>query len=121
MSVSMTISVDQKRDLIGSVMRALRIMEVVAEHPRGLTPKAISLKLDLHLSTCYHLLNILVAAGFLQRRPDTQAYVLGGKIPYLNSAFLQALEVMPLLRAHVQTLHDTTGETAYLGQWQDDV
>ncbi len=90
-------------------------------HVRGLTPKAISLKLDLHLSTCYHLVNTLVATGFLQRRPDTQAYVLGAKIAHLNSAFLEALEVLPVLQAHAQTLHDTTGETAYLGQWQDDV
>ena len=117
----MEISVDQKRDLIGSVVRALRILDVVAAHPRGLTPKAISLKLDLHLSTCYHLLNTLAASGFLVRRLDTQTYVLGSKIAYLNSGFLQALEVLPVLRAHVQTLHDTTGETAYLGQWQDDV
>lgn len=117
----MTISVDQKRDLIGSVVRALRILDVVAAHPRGLTPKAISLKLDLHLSTCYHLVNTLAATGFLQRRPDTLAYVLGGKIAHLNSAFLETLEVLPVLQAHAQTLHDTTGETAYLGQWQDDV
>lgn len=102
-------------------MRALRILEVVAAHPRGLTPKAISLKLDLHLSTYYHLFNTLAASGFLIRRLDTQTYVLGSKIAYLNSGFLQALEVLPVLRAHVQTLHDTTGETAYLGQWQDDV
>lgn len=111
----MEISVDQKRDLIGSVVRALRILDVVAAHPRGLTPKAISLKLDLHLSTCYHLLNTLVATNVLQRRPDTQAYVLGAKIAYLNSAFVEALEVLPVLQAHAQMLHDTTGKRRTLG------
>ncbi len=112
-------SVRPKQDLVGSVLRAIAILETVASAPRGLTPKAISAALGLHLSTCYHLINTLAMAGYLTRRPDTQAYVLGAKIAYLNSAFLQTIPVMPVLMAQVQALHDQTGETAYLSRWQD--
>jgi DNA-binding IclR family transcriptional regulator len=115
----MVMSTLPKQDLVGSVLRATAILETVAASPRGLSPKAISAQLNLNLSTCYHLINTLATAGFLARREDTQVYVLGSKIPYLHNAFLQTISVLPLLVPLVQSLHDSTGETAYLARWQD--
>ena len=48
-------------DLVGSVQRALRVLEVVAQSPDGITAKAVARRLDLALSTTYHLLNTLAA------------------------------------------------------------
>ncbi|HRV94500.1 MAG TPA: helix-turn-helix domain-containing protein, partial [Anaerolineae bacterium] len=59
-----------KNDIIGSVQRALRITELLARYPQGLTAKQIGLKLDLNLSTCYHLLNTLEHESYIVKDPD---------------------------------------------------
>lgn len=42
-----------KKDLIGSVQRALYILELLAHQPIGLNVKQVSQQLSLNLSTCY--------------------------------------------------------------------
>ncbi|GAC1564465.1 MAG: IclR family transcriptional regulator [Herpetosiphon sp.] len=80
----------------------------------------ISARLELNLSTVYHLLNTLASEGFVSRRASNQNYVLGPKIPFLNSAFLRTISVSPILSEFMQTLHERSAETTYLGQWLDN-
>lgn len=61
--------------LIGSVQRALRLMEAAAEHPYGATAKLLARRAHLPLSTTYHLLRTLVHEGYLRR--DQGQYVPG--------------------------------------------
>ncbi|WP_261991606.1 IclR family transcriptional regulator [Streptomyces sp. OR43] len=61
--------------LIGSVQRALRLMEAAAEHPYGATAKQLARRAQLPLSTTYHLLRTLVHEGYLRR--DHGQYVPG--------------------------------------------
>lgn len=81
----------EKGDLLHSVQRALRVLSLIAEHPQGLSAREISKALDLNISTCYHILNTLVAGGYLDRHPHNQIYLLGPQIPFLNNAFVQSL------------------------------
>ncbi|HZT99420.1 MAG TPA: IclR family transcriptional regulator [Ktedonobacteraceae bacterium] len=81
----------QKGDLVYSVQRALSVLNLVAEHPQGLSAREISTRLCLHISTCYHVLNTLLASGYLDRHPYRQVYLLGPQIPFLNNAFVQSL------------------------------
>jgi len=90
----------EKSDLLHSVQRALLVLSLVAEHPQGLTAREISNALGINISTCYHILNTLVASGYLDRQPHNQVYLLGPQIPFLNNAFVQSLasqEVVPPL------------------------
>ena len=80
-----------KGDLLHSVQRALRVLSLVAEHPQGLSAREISKALCLNISTCYHILNTLVAGNYLDRHPHKQIYLLGPQIPFLNNAFVQSL------------------------------
>jgi DNA-binding IclR family transcriptional regulator len=81
----------QKGDLLHSVQRALSVLSLVAEHPQGLSAREISARLCLNISTCYHILNTLLASGYLDRHPHSQVYLLGPQIPFLNNAFVQSL------------------------------
>ncbi len=81
----------QKGDLVHSVQRALSVLSLVAEHPQGLSAREISAKLCLNISTCYHILNTLLASGYLDRHPHSQVYLLGPQIPFLNNAFVHSL------------------------------
>ena len=57
----------QLPNLVQSVQRALRILEVIADNPDGITAKAIARRLELALSTTYHMLHTLVAEGYVVR------------------------------------------------------
>src|SRR5581483_6688614 len=109
-----------KRDLVQSVTRALGLLDTLASYPHGVTPKAIAAELGLNLSTVYHLLNTLVAAGYVVRAPDSGLFLLGPRVPYLHAAFLQGLVVPERLRDCVEALSRVTGETGLLFQWWGD-
>jgi DNA-binding IclR family transcriptional regulator len=81
----------QKGDLVHSVQRALSVLNLIAEHPQGLSAHEISARLGLNISTCYHILNTLLANGYLSRRPHSLVYLLGPQIPFLNNAFVHSL------------------------------
>ncbi|WP_063991986.1 MULTISPECIES: IclR family transcriptional regulator C-terminal domain-containing protein [unclassified Streptomyces] len=69
--------------LIGSVRRALALLELVAEHDQ-LTAKRLSRMTGLPLATTYHLLRTLVHDGHL--RHEHGAFRLGPAAPRLSGA-----------------------------------
>jgi len=106
-----------KTDIIGSVQRALRMTELLALYPSGLTAKQIGLELGLHLSTCYHLLNTLEYEGYIVKDPDSLRFRLSGKIGYTAFAQTTPAQLVKQLAPHVKNLQETSGETAYLSIW----
>jgi DNA-binding IclR family transcriptional regulator len=102
------------------VLRALAIVDALAAHPHGATPKTLSSELGIHLSTTYHLLNTLVTSGYVVRDTETRLFQIGPRIPYLQHRFQQGLEpdlgVAPFLAA----LNETTGDTVHLGRLRGD-
>jgi DNA-binding IclR family transcriptional regulator len=63
-------------DLVGSVARALRVMEVVGESPYGLTTKQIARRCDITVAAAYRMLRTLAHMGYVLRRDDG-GYQLG--------------------------------------------
>ena len=109
-----------KKDLIGSVQRALRILELLAHHPLGLNAKQISLKLSLNISTCYHLVNTLEHDGYIVKDPETSLFRLSGKIGYTAFAQISSAQLVKQLSLHVRDLQEITGEAAYLSIWDGE-
>jgi DNA-binding IclR family transcriptional regulator len=109
-----------KGDVLQSVVRALGVLEVLALNPNGVTPKTVSTKLSLNLSTTYHLLNTLLVCGYAIRSPETQLFQLGPRVASLHGGLLDALRVAPRLLPFVHALRQATGATAMLGQWEND-
>ena len=103
-----------------SVKRALGVLDALARHPDGTTPKGLSAELGLHLSTTYHLLNTLVAAGYVARCPASRLFQLGPRVPGLNHAFLASLRPSPGLLPFLQALQQATGETVHLARLRGD-
>src|SRR5690349_3099802 len=101
-------------DLINSLLRGLQILELLATEPEGLLAKTVSFRTGLNLSTCYHLLNTLVAGGYVSKQPDTQRFALTGKISYPCYAALEQARIVPELQPHLQALREATRETSYL-------
>lgn len=107
---------DQPSDLVRSVSRAFRILEVVGAGTTPLTVKAIARRCQLNLSTTYHLVRTLSYEGYLVRAPDGR-YVLGSSVAKrfhdLQASFDQPAEVHEVLR-HLSAM---TKRTAYLGRF----
>jgi IclR family transcriptional regulator, acetate operon repressor len=102
--------------LIGSVQRALHLLDAVATYDRPVPAKVLARQTGLQLATTYHLLRTLVHEGYLRRIED--GYVLGDRIVALNSrnhGQLIASRARPTLRL----LHDEMGAASYLAFWED--
>ncbi|MEU6256504.1 IclR family transcriptional regulator C-terminal domain-containing protein [Streptomyces sp. NPDC047043] len=69
--------------LIGSVQRAMRLLECVAGHEHGAPAKQLARETGLALPTAYHLLRTLVHEGYLHR--DKGLFFLGEAAVRLSS------------------------------------
>lgn len=103
--------------LIGSVQRALRLVDIVANSPRPLPAKMLAAITGLTPGTTYNLVRTLVHEGYLSSEPD--GLVLGSRFP----AFQTELDARGVFLARVRTaLRDVTeevGATAYLSRYAD--
>ncbi|MFM9368986.1 IclR family transcriptional regulator [Streptomyces sp. Da 82-17] len=70
--------------LIGSVQRAMRLLEAVAAHADGAPAKQLAREAGLPLPTAYHLLRTLTHEGYLRR--DQGVFVFGPAAERLTSS-----------------------------------
>jgi DNA-binding IclR family transcriptional regulator len=69
--------------LIQSVQRALRLVEIIAEHEGRARAKELARAAGLPLATTYHLLRTCAHEGWLQRLDDG-SYVLGHRLDLIR-------------------------------------
>jgi DNA-binding IclR family transcriptional regulator len=103
--------------LIQSVQRALRIIEVVAEHDGRARAKEVSRATGLPLATTYHLLRTCTHEGWLQRLDDG-SYVLGHRIDVVRSQGTAARRIAHA-RPALEWLRDALGGAVYLAHYID--
>lgn len=103
--------------LIGSVQRALRLLEAASAHEGGVPAKALAREAGLALGTTYHLLRTLTFEGYL-RRLSNGSYVLGDGIGrLLNQGSYQA--ALSRVRPVMATLRDQVRAATYLSLYED--
>ena len=66
-----------------TVDRALKLLEILAEHPKGMQPKEIEEILELNKVTVHRLLATLENRGFVERIGNS--YVIGLKVVELSN------------------------------------
>ena len=103
--------------LIQSVQRALRLMEVVAEHDGGARAKEIARAAGLPLATTYHLLRTCTHEGWLQRLDDG-SYVVGHRMDAVREHGFAARGVAQA-RPAMEWLRDELGGAVYLARYVD--
>ena len=74
-----------------TVDRALQLLEILAEHPKGMQPKEIEEILELNKVTVHRLLATLDNRGFIERVGT--GYVVGLKLVELSSMKLGSIEL----------------------------
>lgn len=102
------------KTLLGSVRRALRVVDVVANESRPVTPKALARLTGLTLGTTYNIVRTLVHEGYLAQEPD--GLVLGSRFPALRPGGDEGV-FLARARAALHEVVETTGATAYLSRY----
>src|SRR5262245_2467329 len=105
-------------DQLQTVRRSLAVLEALAAHPAGATPKELSQTLGIHLSSCYRLLNALVDAGYVARYGGL--FRVGARVAYVHRGFLESVRPPTGVVPFVHALQLATGETAMLNQLEGD-
>jgi DNA-binding IclR family transcriptional regulator len=103
--------------LIQSVQRALRILEVIAEHGGRARAKEVARVTGLPLATTYHLLRTCTYEGWLQRLDDG-SYVLGHRIDVVRAGGTAA-RGLAHARPALEWLRDALGGAVYLARYVD--
>jgi IclR family acetate operon transcriptional repressor len=96
--------------------RGLRLLEWVASNPGNATVRLAAEALGINTTTCYHLVDTLLARGYLVRVGRGQLEV-GTALSGLSSAFLQEVRPMVLLSDVVETLLHESQESVFMVTW----
>lgn len=102
--------------LIGSVQRATRLLERVAEHEHGAPAKQLAREAGLALPTAYHLLRTLVHEGYLRR--DKGLFFLGSAAERLSSSGAQQKRRSTIAEA-LAHWRDALGVPVYYAMYRD--
>ncbi|WP_218014536.1 IclR family transcriptional regulator [Mycolicibacterium palauense] len=98
-----------------AVGRALDVLLYLAGKPGPVSGAAIARDLRIPRSSTYHLLDVLIARGFVVHFPDRRTYGLGMSAFEIGSAYLRHDPLEMLARPVLARLVAQVGETAHLG------
>ncbi|MCX4907108.1 IclR family transcriptional regulator [Streptomyces sp. NBC_00878] len=102
--------------LIGSVQRAMRLLESVARHEHGAPAKLLAREAGLALPTAYHLLRTLTHEGYLRR--EKGLFFLGEAVERLSSSGAQQKRRSTVADALAQW-RDSIGAPVYYAVYRD--
>jgi IclR family acetate operon transcriptional repressor len=98
---------------VGSVARAIALLDAVAESDGGARVGELARRIGVNPSTASRLLSTLEAGGLVERTPEGP-YRLGLKLVALSDRVLGQLDVRDRARPWLIWLVEETGETATL-------
>lgn len=99
---------------IGSVQRAIDILNLFDGKSPELGTTEIARALGLHKSTVASLMYTLEANGFLSQNPNTRKYQLGLKLVERAFAMLDEVEIRQMAYPHLQELRNRWNESVNL-------
>ncbi|MEU9333035.1 IclR family transcriptional regulator C-terminal domain-containing protein [Streptomyces sp. NPDC048290] len=101
---------------MGSVQRAMRLLECVADHEHGAPAKQLARETGLALPTAYHLLRTLAHEGYLRR--DRGLFFLGGAAERLSGSAAQQKRRSTIVDA-LAHWRDSVGAPVYYAVYRE--
>ncbi|OKK18564.1 transcriptional regulator [Streptomyces sp. CB00455] len=102
--------------MIGSVQRALRLLEAAGSHREGAPAKQLAREAGLPLPTAYHLLRTLTHEGYLRR--ESGVFVLGAAAGRLAGGGLQQKRRSMILDS-LAHFRDAVGAPVYFAVYRE--
>ncbi|WP_313823172.1 IclR family transcriptional regulator [Citricoccus sp.] len=103
-----------------TAVKALELMSVLGDHPRGATAGQIAEVTGHPFTTAYRLLNTLVTAGYAEYDPSRKTYRLGLRLFQLGQKVAHARGLDDVARPVMQRLTAQTGESSILATLDGD-
>jgi DNA-binding IclR family transcriptional regulator len=102
----------QEANLSQTVLKALEVLECVAEAGVPLNAGEIAKRCGLSRPTAYRLLTTLQSRGYITS--TYHEYTLGSKILSLSGVLLESFDLPSLAHPYLRELSSVSGETAYV-------
>jgi acetyl-CoA synthetase len=104
---------------LSTAVHVLKALEFTAEHPKGVSVKALARALHVSLSSAYSLSNSLRVEGFLEvSAAGSGLYVLGPKVPVLYRSYVESTLQPERLEPFLEELRDRASARAYVALWK---
>ena len=100
-------------NLSQTVLKALDILECVADADRPISAATAAKRCEVSRPTAYRLLSTLAARGFVAHA-EGSAYRLGTQVLSLSKKVLDSIDLPELAKPHMRQLSDVTNETVHL-------
>lgn len=95
--------------------RALSVLELLAQHPGGLTITEIVRRLDVSKTTVFRIAQTLAARGYLLHDEDTRRYRLSARLLQLGYAAVSETNLLDQALDVMRQARDELKETVLLG------
>jgi IclR family transcriptional regulator, KDG regulon repressor len=113
--------IEKPANLVQTITRISEILDILAEHPKGLSVGELSRNVQLPKGTVHRLLTSLAYVGFVRQDSATKFYLLGFKLMELGNVVLNHIDLRNEARPLLIHLARQVGETVHLVvQDQDD-
>lgn len=100
---------------IQSLARGLRILEILAESPKGASVTELAEQLDLDKGSASRLASTLANYAFAEKDVISRRYYLGPQVVSLSRSLLSRLPLREVARPFLRELMEKTGECAHVG------
>ena len=104
---------DRQRGGVQSIGRAFAILEQVARHRDGISLAELSKSVGLHNSTTFHLVQTMVALGYIRQVKENKRYRVGRPLFALAASALDEIELVSLATPILEGLSQETGECGH--------
>ena len=105
---------------VQSLDRAFGLLQLLADHPDGMTLAAIAPEADLAPSTAHRLLSSLEGLGFASFEASSNKWFVGLSAFRVGAAFLRRRDYVATARQFMRQLVELTGETSNLAVLKND-
>ncbi|NLE15524.1 MAG: IclR family transcriptional regulator [Spirochaetales bacterium] len=95
--------------------RILDILELVAEHPTGLTLADLSRRLDIPKSSLHPLATTLAVRKYLHYNPREERYYAGESLFVYGNKFINNVDILEKIRNVLLSVNQKINETLYFG------
>lgn len=105
---------DQKRGMITSLAKGLRILEYVASSSGTVRLRSVAAHFGMDRSAAFRILATLEAMEYVTKDAETKAYSPGPALARLRRQARQRHELIELTKPFLRRLSEQTGQTGYL-------
>ena len=99
---------------VRALSRGLRLLEILAAAPHGLSLTHIAQQAELSKSSAHRLVQTLVNSGYLLQKQKNGHYFPSLKVLTLSHKLIEDTDLRAVSRPHLSALAEVTGETAHL-------